>query len=191
MSINISGCYHLSILKKNHDIVFISEQIQNDFIKGSIVDRGYDEYQALKILFETIDFSKYKLIIKLHPQDSDSKYNYLLKNNDNRIKIVRHCEIESLLCKSYKIVGMESMLLVEAALVRDDVISLMPGCNDPNQFIGNAIGITNFANGKHDLASQLRKMQKMQKTESKNHKYPFGNRFIGSTKKILQELALL
>lgn len=167
----------------NNYVVFVSERIKEDFIEGSPMGKKYNEYTVLELLMETIDFSKNKLLIKLHPQEKPDKYDYL-KNGRPDIEVVKQCDIAELILESHKIVGMGSMLLLEAALVRSDVISVLPD-TDPAEFIGNKIGATLFASDSVDLRKFLGLPPALIGTA------PFGNRFLGANARLLNVIETL
>ena len=156
----------------NNHIVFISERIKDDFVEGSSIGKKYNEYIVLDLLIESMDFSKNKLLIKLHPQEESDKYNYL-KGRGLDIEVIKDCDIADLIRRSYKITGMGSMLLLEAALVRSDVISILPDTS-PEEFIGNKIGATLFAPTCSDIKKYL------DISPSPIGKSSFGERFLGS-----------
>lgn len=167
----------------NNNIVFVSERLKEDFIKGSSIGKKYNEYTVLELLIEAIDFSKNKLLIKLHPQESPDKYDHI-KNKRPNIEVVKQCDIAELILESHKIVGMGSMLLMEAALVRNDVISVLPD-TDPAEFIGNKIGATLFASDSADLKKYLELPPSPIGTAT------FGKRFLGATANLLRLIETL
>ena len=177
--------YHQLCKKKkriqNQQIVFVSERIREDFVKGSSIDRKYDEYSVLESLCKVFDFSKYELIIKLHPQEDKNKYQNLVSHN-SQIKTIKQCDIFELILTSKKFLGMASMLLIEAALVRNDVFSFMPGTSE-DDFIGNIIGATSFGSTISDLKKYLNASSGIIEESD------FGKRFFGSTQNILMLLA--
>lgn len=134
-------------------IVFISERVAEDFIPGTPLDRGFDEHQVLAMLISAMDYSRQSLIVKLHPQERTEKYDYL-KAMGIDATIISSCDIPDLITHAGKIVGMFSMLLLEAALVRDDVISLIPSGN-PEVFVGNRIGATRPVSSREQLREEL------------------------------------
>ena len=174
----IQLCAH-GVSTPNKKIVFISENIREHFIEGSDLGRSYDEYSALEWLLDTVDFSKYELLIKLHPQEDANKYEQYLKGKKAvSVRSVKNTDTVSLICDSHKIVGMSSMFLLEASLVRSDVLSIMPGSSSQD-FIGNSVGATQFVETKTVLAKRL-KDPPVGVGQSE-----FGKRFLGSTKNVL------
>lgn len=140
-------------VSRNDDVVFISERVGGDFQTGSPLDRGFTEHAALDMLIEALDFSRFRLVIKLHPQEDAAKYQPLLQRGVPA-RLVKDCDVRKLILRSHRIVGMFSMLLLEAALIRRDVLSVMPGA-DPRLFIGNRIGATTAVDSVEGLRSRL------------------------------------
>jgi len=157
-------------------VVFISERIRSDFPAGSDLDMGFDEHLALQGLLEALPEGA-ELTIKLHPQETPDKYDYL-KNRGMRAEIVQVCDLEQLILKAGTLVGMVSMVLLEAALVRDDVVSFMPG-GRPEDFIGNELGATTAITTTEALAKRL-----SAPAMNKRAAASFGERFDGSNDRV-------
>lgn len=121
-------------------IVFISERLREDFVAGSALDLGTDEFQALELLVKSVNFERTELIVKLHPQESATKYDGVFPKG-LPISITKDAALPELICSAKKVVGVNSMVLLEASLIRDDVISLMPD-STRQKFIGNETGAT-------------------------------------------------
>lgn len=132
---------------RTRDVVFVSERVAGDF------HRGFTEHDALDALTAALDFGRHRLVIKLHPQEEDGKYAGLAARGVEA-RVVRQCDMRALLLGAHRVVGMFSMLLLEAALVRRDVISLLPG-GDPAVFVGNRIGATVPARSAAELRALL------------------------------------
>ncbi|MBF0244135.1 MAG: hypothetical protein HQL31_02520, partial [Planctomycetes bacterium] len=126
--------------------------------------------------------SKYhwSVTIKLHPEETPDKY-HAFKERHEDLQFIKDCDIGALIGGARKVVGMESMLLMEAALVRSDVISYLPG-RPPEQFIGNTIGMTRFAMDRDGLEVLLLE-------PGEGGVSSFANRFRGSISKVLKSIA--
>ena len=161
-----------SMLDGDKAICFISEKYRQDFPEGSKNWQGFDEYKCLE---DIIEANKLSLIVdvKLHPSENSEKYQQF----GDRVRIVQNCELVDLL-KSYKyIVGMGSMLLLEASLIRSDIVSYRP--NEQTSFFGNEIGVTHKVTSKNMLSSILSGRTKVNNKE-------FGKVFLGSRERVLQ-----
>lgn len=132
----------LSVRKKygvqaNHRvIIFISEELHSEFKSGTDDYLGYEEFLVLDLILKMLK-SKDHLIIKLHPSEHDDKYAYI---NDPRVTVIRHLAKEVLASLGNVIIGMASMLLLELAMFRNDIISFRPGAT--KRFIGERLGAT-------------------------------------------------
>lgn len=155
-------------------IVFISEDIQSDFKPGTEDYLGYDEYQVVEHLLSLLK-SNDNLVIKLHPVENDDKYSYL---PNNRVSIIRHSTVEDLASLGDVIVGMASMLLLELAMFRDDIISFRPGAT--KSFIGERLGATVKAGSIEELWYAVE--------HDVTVKSDFSSRFVGSRERIIQFL---
>lgn len=169
-------------------VIFVSERVRDDFPEGTPLYRGFDEFKALDQLINSIDFSATELTIKLHPQESEGKFDALVRGRGD-IKIVKEADNLQLIADAERLVGMFSMLLLEAALVRNDVISFLPG-GDPSIFVGNRVGATAAAITKEELQWLLgeRAARAGRVDEDITE---FGARFVGSAARMTDAIERL
>lgn len=146
-------------------IVFISEELGGDF-NGTINDLGYDEFKVLHKIQMLISPSDH-LVIKMHPSEKVDKYD---SDKSDSITVVNHIDIHVLNLVSDVIIGMGSMLLLELAMLRDDVISFCPNAN--KKFIGERLGATVSVDNDHELSDILLNPRKVSGD--------FRRKFIGS-----------
>lgn len=168
--INIRNKYNIPIGKKV--TLFISEQLRDDFPPDSESYLGYDEYDVIEILISNLGLNDH-LVIKLHPVEFDNKYAFI---NDCRVSIIRDAEVQDLAAVGDVIVGMASMLLLELAMFRSDIISFRPGAT--KMFIGERLGVTIGVKSIEDLKEVI----KHKKTVESN----FRQRFVGSKERIIK-----
>ncbi len=159
---------------RSEAIVFVSERLREDRLAGSPLDRGRDEYAALELVLAAARQLRRPVTVKLHPQEPPDKYTSILLQQEHAVTYVGKCDLAQLIHSAGHLVGLGSMLLLEAALVRNDVISLLPRpyCND---FIGMKLGVVQQAEDLASLCALLSAPPASTATES------FGDRFIGST----------
>ena len=112
------------------------------------------------------------MLIKTHPEEEKYKYEHL---QSSRVKVFHQKNIEEMVQIPDIIIGMASMLLIELAMFRDDIISYRP--NARKSFVGEKIGATHYAKTK----SQLKKYLADPPSSSS---MPFRNKFEGSGKRI-------
>lgn len=163
-------------------VVFVSERLRDDFRKGSPLYPGFDEFEAVALMADAAHAAGLKLIVKLHPQEDVTKFDTLLAGKPG-VTVLRDADVEALICGAGKVVGMLSMLLLEAALIRGDVISFVPGAK-PDVFIGNRLGATTPAT---DTASLLQLLRAPRSAASDD----FGTRFDGSCMRFRTEMDAL
>ncbi len=154
-------------------ITFISEDYSRDFPENSEHYNGFDEYGVVGDLLDIIRESEH-LVIKLHPAEHGDKY---YRCHDRRITVISQTDQMLLIASSDFIIGMGSMFLLEAALVRNDIISYRPP-GDRKEFVGNKIGATSHVSDKKVLRDILDG-----KTTLNNR--GFGHKFMGSTDRII------
>ncbi len=159
--------------KKN--ILFISEPYSERISVKNKHYPGFSEKEVLEdILWATPENSQ--LWIKPHPSESIEKFIPLISHN-NHCDICIDQPIDNLLIGVDTIVGMGSMLLLEAALIRQSVISYRP-C-DKIEFIGNRLGLTYKVSNKEDLRHVL------QHNSNHFHNKLLSHQYSGSAKNIM------
>lgn len=155
-------------------IIFISEELHSEFKSGTDDCLGYEEYLVLDLILKMLKSKDY-LIIKLHPSERDDKYAYI---NDPRVTVIRHSATEELASLGDVIIGMASILLLELAMFRNDIISFRPGAK--KGFIGERLGATVGATSVEELCSVI--------DNRKIAASSFKSRFAGSRERILRFL---
>jgi hypothetical protein len=157
-------------------VTFISESFRDDFPKNSYYYQGFDEFDVIKDVQISLNDDNF-LIIKLHPQESLDKYNFL-KSMSNVLILVT-TNVEKLIAFSDTLVGMGSMLLIEAAMTETNVYSYRP--NEKIGFVGNKNGMVNKIYNQKDLKAKLALYANTNNTK-------IVNKFKGSTEMIVQYL---
>lgn len=152
-------------------ILFISECYKNSFPKGSEFDNGFDEFEVLDKILRCKKENDI-IFVKLHPKETPDKY----KDYENRVTIIdRLKNIDSYLINSNFVIGMGSMLLIEASLIRSDVMSFRP--HQKIEFVGNKMGLTQLIE-KEELLTKIFSHEIEVKNELKHFN------FEGSTERI-------
>jgi len=129
-------------------IFFISEELASCFNATDDV-LGYDEFSVLDQIISLLKPSDH-LVIKMHPEEKTDKYHYL--KNDN-VSLLRMIDIYSLNVLADVVIGMASMLLLELAMLRNDIISFRP--NAKQAFIGRRLSATVDVTSQEELESLL------------------------------------
>ena len=121
-------------LKNKKKLIFISQPLKEDFGSRTIQKLGYNEFKVLNLIKQKLSLY-YELSIKLHPRDNLLKYDSFTNN----FKILKRKKFTEIVNNYDLIIGMNSMLLIELGLIRDNVFSLMP--LKKNEFIGTRLKI--------------------------------------------------
>ncbi len=133
-------------------ILFISEPYSELSPRNKkIINPGFSEIDILGKIIQVID-KKFKIYIKLHPSENKKKYNIISKKNRN-VSIIKNQNIDEIILNCKKIIGMGSMLLIEAGLIRNDVISFRP--SERFRFVGNDYKITNLVKSDKVLKNKI------------------------------------
>ena len=177
---NLSDVNIESWKKKNNFIgkkiiLFITEALKNSFFPDSEDYLGYDEFEVLNDIIEILPESAV-LVIKSHPEEGNDKY---IRYQSDYVRIFQNMSIEHMVQIPDTIIGMASMLLIELAMFRDDIISYRP--NARKAFIGEKIGATHHAGTKDQLIKYLQ-------CPPSSSSMPFRNKFEGSGKRISEFL---
>ena len=121
-------------LKYKKKLIFISQPLKEDFGLRTIRELGYNEFKVLNLIKQKLSLY-YEFYIKLHPRDNLRKYDDFINN----FKIFKQKKFNEIVNNYDLIIGMNSMLLIELGLIRDNVFSLMP--SKKNEFIGTRLKI--------------------------------------------------
>jgi len=185
LEMQLQALRRVNVEQPGRGIVFISERVRDDFVQGSPLYRGFDEFEVLGKLLDVIDLANTPLLVKLHPQEEERKFDDLIDGREN-VRVVKKADNVELIAKAGRVVGMFSMLLLEAALVRDDVISFMPG-GDASVFVGNRLGATRPATTDGELKRLLADHGAVVAGGSLGVT-PFGKQFVGSAARMAEAI---
>jgi hypothetical protein len=128
-------------------VVFVAESLARDF--GASL--GYDEYSVLRfvidLLIESVSAASrpIHLIVKLHPQNRRDAFDHLLHEMPFPTSIVG-AEMDTLTVVGGAdlVVGMSSIVLVHALLLRRPTVSLELNASGGSTFIGVRVGALPF-----------------------------------------------
>ena len=158
---------------KTDAILFVSEDMSDESFKLK-QNYGFDEYQVLETILRYKPEQK-MLYIKLHPAEKIDKYENFCE--EFGVEIIQEASKESL--GDYEIIiGMNSFLLIELAMMKNRVYTYRP--NQKELFIGEQLNLTYNLREK-ELTSLLRDQVHFY---SNNPSVSF----IGSKKNILNRL---
>jgi len=146
---------------EENTVLFISQPFTE--LSNQQLDLGYDEMQVLADLVSVLiginnaDGEKLALTIRPHPKEDPAKFHNLVQKfgNDIRIEIDAHSELPTALSRCRLVIGMSSIVLFEAALMRKATISYQP--NVRNDFsILNRLDISKTVKTKTELHERIR-----------------------------------
>lgn len=162
-------------------LVFITEALRDAFPENSCDYLGYDEFSVLRSLIEVVPDGT-TVVIKRHPEEPADKYSKLLI--PDKVYSIGQVSIAELALGASHIVGMASMLLLELAMYRSDVISFRPDARLP--FIGNTIGATVPVNTQDILGKILRNPQQSVSSSIREKFKGSGNRIGNFLNELMQ-----
>ncbi len=138
-------------IKPNEKLItFVSEPHSLDYGTNDSFPlyKGFTEIDVLDCIVKTINNfilqtdTKIQLKIKLHPKELKHNFAPILKTADFNFEILQEINQWELVFASDIIIGMESILLVESALLGVPTISLQPGLNSEDNLFCNKVGLT-------------------------------------------------
>ncbi|NVJ91181.1 MAG: hypothetical protein HWE34_05965 [Methylocystaceae bacterium] len=147
----ISHLNDLQLSNSNIIVTFVSEALAKDF--GNTL--GYDEISTVKVLgdiLSKINLPNLGLIIKLHPQNNKSDFSWCMEawpNLNTRI-VGNEYSPPQILALSDVVIGMSSVMLVEAVITEKAVISLELNAKHEPQLSLTRCGILPFIKNAHE-----------------------------------------
>jgi hypothetical protein len=108
-------------------VLFVSEAIEEHFGNR----RGYTQYSTIEYLLSNNFIKNRQIILKLHPKDDITKFqqykNIIFVQNE-------YTSLEMIALSDY-IIGMTSMMLIEAYILGKKVLSIQLNCNEDLLFL--------------------------------------------------------
>jgi hypothetical protein len=173
--------------------VFASQPIASIHRKNGMAEDywGYTETTVLKSVAGCLSklteemAVKVTLVLRLHPKDESNVYQDALATSSNSIKVVVDRETDSslLLKAADLIIGMFSMLLLEAAILERPFISVQIGLKRENPLIFDRMGLVRSILTEQELEETLRGI-----LSGKNREFPNLNFEFGATERITNYL---
>jgi CDP-Glycerol:Poly(glycerophosphate) glycerophosphotransferase len=170
--------------KDGHVLVFASQPIASIHRKNGMAEDywGYTEETVLNSVVRCLSklteemATKVTLVLRLHPKDEAHVYENALAALPNSIKVVVDRETDSslLLKASDLIIGMFSMLLLEAAILERRFISVQIGLRRENPLIFDRMGLVRSILTEQELEETLRGILSGKNREFPNLTFEFG-----------------
>lgn len=183
------------VRKTDENLVAFFSQPFSEIYKDS--DRDYKDcsmFDEVKIfediveIMEKIDSNK-KITINFHPRTKKfDKFDKIIRNSKLNIRKEKELYNKDLIEKSGIIVGINSVVLFQAAMMGKKVLSYQPGLKGPDFLISNRLGLSVPVYKKQNLYPVFKKMfsQKPLKGNSKVIEKYAGNK---STQKVTDFIA--
>ena len=142
-------------------LVFFSQPFSELFKSGDRNYLGYNEIQVFEDLVEVLEKLQLKMPIKIkfHPRVRKlNKFDRIIKNSKLKISIEKKLSAEDLIKKSKLVMGMNSVVLFQTAVMGKGVLSYQPNLKEADPLISNRLGLSAAVYKKKDLYSELKKL---------------------------------
>ncbi|MDO8493071.1 MAG: polysialyltransferase family glycosyltransferase [bacterium] len=142
-------------LREKNRILFISQPYSDT--ENVATNFGYTEFDVLDDLLEILeDHNDYKLIIRPHPKEEQGKFNEVIKSRKNISLDDDTTDVRTSISRADLIIGMNSMVLLQAGLAGKDVISYQPGLKDGTDvLVSNKMGMSRLVTDSEELRQIL------------------------------------
>jgi len=177
----------------SHVFLFASQPIASIHRKNGMAEDywGYTEETILRSVVTCLSklteqlATEVTLVLRLHPKDKPNVYENALASVPDSLKVVVDREIDSslLLKASDLVIGMFSMLLLEAAILERRFISVQIGLKRENPLIFDRMGLVRSILTEQELEKTLRGI-----LSGKNGEFPNLNFNFGATERITNYL---
>lgn len=142
-------------------ILFVSEPLAD----APHVDMGFTEDTILRKLVLAIQQIKpsltVSLLVKLHPKQKPEKVRRVIRSlptpRNIRLSLIADCPVLPLISVADIVIGMQSMVLIEASLLKKPVMSIQIDRKTPDQFVLSKRGIIEAVTTNDSLKKELRK----------------------------------
>jgi len=174
-------------------LVFASQPITSIHRQNGMAEDhwGYTEKTVLKSLVTCLGKlvedleARFTLVIRLHPKDEPDAYQDVLSTCSQLVNVTFDCETDStlLLKAADLVIGMFSMVLLEAAILETPFISVQIGLKKENPLILDRIGLTRSILTDGQLEKVLHAVLNGEKQRAPDLPFEFG-----ATERIVQYL---
>lgn len=146
---------------KEEIISFFCQPFSELFKKSDKAYLGYNEIQVFEDLVKVFEKLQIKIPIKIkfHPRAKRlNKFDKIIRNSKLNISIEKKLTAEDLIKKSKLVVGMNSMVLFQAAMMGKSVLSYQPNLRKPDPLISNRLGLSMAVYKKKNLYPTLKRL---------------------------------
>ena len=142
-------------------VLFMSEAVARDFGPDSPYYPGYTEIDALEGVIEAVasieEHTGLNVVVvaKLHPEESPETFHMGPIATKRGVNVVTDEAAPVCVLAADLVVGMTSMVLLEALIAGKPTISFQPGAGAEDAFVGTRMGVVPTASSSGELASVL------------------------------------
>jgi len=155
---------------KGLNIIFVSQPLHK---LPSAKKWGYDEFDALGCIVEALNSlvelynMRPNLIIRTHPREKDKEIKDYMKSSVLKFKwsFDKESDPDKTISRCSFVLGMSSMLLIEAALANKAVVSVQPGLSCLDPFPLSRLGYCERADSPDSLRKYI-----VEKTKKRNRR---------------------
>jgi len=184
---NLDGRKRIKAFAGKPQIAFFSQPFSELRRKDPGLASGLDEKIVFKDVLDALDAAGVAgdVVIKHHPRTVDAKiFNAIAKGSKRKITVDTKTSSDALIAKCDLVIGMNSMVLFEAALAGKPVLSYQPGLKNKDPLRSNRTGLTIPVYAKKNLLPALEAINDRDKTKKRE---AVRRRFVdaGATKKVM------
>lgn len=167
-------------------ILFVSEAIEEHY--GT--ERGYTQHDALQTVLKNINVAKAQLIlVKLHPKDDITKFKEIQASFPQHTLLFISNELMPLECIviSNRVVGMTSIMLIEAYILGKPVVSVQPNLKVVDPLVLSRHGyVPIICSSNFELNVESETLSDSAQTENKVLAYRFlGEKFLSLVEEMI------
>ena len=171
-------------------VLFVSEPIERDLGPSSPYHRGYTEIDALEGLaaaaagVERRTGQSIVIVLKPHPEQETHTFNLGPLAARRTIPMAGALDPLTPVIASGAVVGMTSMLLIEAAIAGKSTVSFQPGLSDQPTLVGSRLGVVDSVSSSEELEAFLMRTKYTDAASSSGFGLRYARAHEGAAKRI-------
>ena len=138
-------------------VLFLSQDMENFYggAEAVLAELGFSEYMVFDLLKESLRRLAHRrrdvvrLAVKLHPRETASKY------ASSGIPVVKEADAYRLMMSADLVVGMDTILLIEAGVLGCPTLSVQPHRKGVDSLVTNRLGLGRFCYDPNALDAHL------------------------------------
>lgn len=171
-------------------ILFISQPI-SELYNGGFGTLGYNEFIILDEIIAAIlninteNNNDFCIYIRQHPNEYEKKFERYLCNEKIKVSIDNEENIYKSINNSSLVIGMFSMVLLEAYILKKPILSIQTDLKMPNKFLLDILGISKSITNKFKIKDAI--TEKLFTEEKTEVKVGFVENAINNVIKVIEE----